>query len=212
MDEMTVNILTEIIKVKGNEFGQYLAEAQKRALGIDQETAGSAHPVTIDYSQSLNQMIKAGHYNFANFSINERNFPYERSSGLAGFKIELIHFNRNIGSDEAIKELDKMGLRPATLAELLALGAQHPDLQRQFPIVVLNSVWQRPFGLRYVPYLWDDSDKRNLNLNWFDDDWNASYRFAAVHNSLYSPMFLHRSFFYQTPLPAAQHSADFIEA
>lgn len=41
-----------------------------------------------------------------------------------------------------------------------------------------------PNGNRTVPYLNDWNGKRNLNLNDWDDDWNANYRFLAVRNSL----------------------------
>jgi len=48
-----------------------------------------------------------------------------------------------------------------------------------------GSVWQNPSGNRNVPYLnWDDS-KRNLNLNWLENDWNENYRFVALRKSLY---------------------------
>lgn len=35
-------------------------------------------------------------------------------------------------------------------------------------------------GNRNVPNLWRDDSKRNLNLNWWDGDWNDNYRFLAV--------------------------------
>lgn len=37
-------------------------------------------------------------------------------------------------------------------------------------------------GNRNVPYLNKDGSKRNLNLNWFDNDWNSNYRFLAVRH------------------------------
>src|SRR3989338_10552586 len=37
-------------------------------------------------------------------------------------------------------------------------------------------------GNRNVPYLNRNDSKRNLNLNWFDNDWNANYRFLAVRH------------------------------
>ncbi len=45
--------------------------------------------------------------------------------------------------------------------------------------------WQRPGGNRNVPYLNDWDDKRKLNLNSFENDWNENYRFAAVRNWIY---------------------------
>jgi len=38
-------------------------------------------------------------------------------------------------------------------------------------------------GKRNVSYLWSNSSERNLNLNWFDNDWNSNYRFLAVRMS-----------------------------
>ncbi len=48
--------------------------------------------------------------------------------------------------------------------------------------------WQRPDGNRNVPYLNDWDDKRKLNLNSFENDWNENYRFAAVRNWIYSAL------------------------
>ena len=45
-----------------------------------------------------------------------------------------------------------------------------------------------------VPELWNDSNGRNLNLNYFDNRWNDNYRFAAVRKSLYSSAILWRKF------------------
>jgi hypothetical protein len=50
----------------------------------------------------------------------------------------------------------------------------------------IGSVWQNRNGNRNVPYLNRNDSKRNLNLNWIDNDWNEIYRFAAVRNSLHS--------------------------
>ncbi len=38
-------------------------------------------------------------------------------------------------------------------------------------------------GNRNVAYLNRNDVKRNLNLNWWDDDWNGNYRFLAVRYS-----------------------------
>jgi hypothetical protein len=44
----------------------------------------------------------------------------------------------------------------------------------------IGSVWTNADGNRNVPYLNVNDDKRKLNLNWLDNDWNANYRFLAV--------------------------------
>ena len=39
-------------------------------------------------------------------------------------------------------------------------------------------------GNRNVLYLDRNDSKRNLNLNWWDNDWNANYRFLGVRHYL----------------------------
>ena len=76
--------------------------------------------------------------------------------------------------------MDEAGYRPATLAELLALGESQPELQRQFPIIALGSVWRGAFGRRRVACLYVPGYGRRLNLYYLDNDWRAHCRFLAV--------------------------------
>ncbi|MEK7576903.1 MAG: hypothetical protein AAB482_04405 [Patescibacteria group bacterium] len=138
------------------------------------------YPVIIDFSLTLAAMIKAGKYNWVNDSITARNFPM-KGEETAEVTIKLIHFSRVMeNGDAVIHKLDRKGMRPATIEELLALGQVYPDLQRKFPIVALGSVWRSPRGYRYVPYLWGNAGGRDLYLLWFDRRWNGHSRFAAV--------------------------------
>jgi hypothetical protein len=79
--------------------------------------------------------------------------------------------------------MEKAGYRPARIEELLALGASQPELQKEFPIVALASVWRGPGGDRRVPYLRWDVAGRRLDLSWFEYGWTGDYRFAAVRKS-----------------------------
>lgn len=79
--------------------------------------------------------------------------------------------------------MDKAGYRPANIAELLALGAQYPDIQRQFPIVALGSVWRLRSSGPCVPCLWGDDWERGLHLRQLMDKWHPGYRFAVVRKS-----------------------------
>lgn len=40
-------------------------------------------------------------------------------------------------------------------------------------------------GNRYVPNLNENDDRRYLDNNWFDNEWNASNRFLFASNSLH---------------------------
>jgi hypothetical protein len=142
-------------------------------------TTRNAYPVTIDYDQSLADMIAAGKYDWKNEDITAKNFPMQ-GNGAVNLKIVLIHPNRNIESEDSVREQDQIGLRPATLPELLAYGAKYPETQREFPIVALGSSWVCPHGYRSVPYLSDWDEERDLCLGDWDGAWGARYRFLAV--------------------------------
>jgi hypothetical protein len=138
--------------------------------------------LTVDYSCTVQEMINAGNYGWINNDITAKHFPL--STELNGKKVpvstKLFHFNHTISSKDATSEMDKAGYRPATLAELLALGEAHPELQKEFPIVALGSIWHDADGNRDVPVLSFDGSRRKLFLNWFVNDWYVNFRFLGV--------------------------------
>ncbi|MDP2696073.1 MAG: hypothetical protein Q8O87_02355 [bacterium] len=145
--------------------------------------AKQAAILTVDYSSTLEQMIQAGRYDWVNSDINEKNFPLNLPAGFPT-KVqvipELIHFNRVMSSDQAITEIKRRGLRPATIWEMLAFGEHNPDLQRQFSIIALGWVWRSGAGGRRVPSLAGSAAERKLKLHWFDAVWHGRCRFLAV--------------------------------
>ena len=138
--------------------------------------------LTVDYTKTVEQAITDGNYDWKNDDIIVKNFPI--SPEMIGKKVEvttkLFHFNCDISSNDVISEMDKGGYRPATLMELLALGILFPELQRQFSIVALGSVWRLASDYRCVPYLHVHGSERGLSLDWFGRDWSARYRFLGV--------------------------------
>ena len=65
-------------------------------------------------------------------------------------------------------------------------------------------------GNRNVHELNKDDSKRNLNLNWFDNDWNGNCRFLAVrHSHDFSRPSTGGSFALQLFAPSAKHPAAF---
>jgi len=137
---------------------------------------------SVDYSKTVEQAVADGKYDWKNSDVTAEHFPI--SPEMIGKKVDisgrLFHFDRNISSEDAIKEMDSDGCRPATLMELLALGVTHPELQRQFPIIALGSVWRDSDDRRQVPFLDVDDDDRGLSLYYFGSGWDASCRFLGV--------------------------------
>ncbi len=142
----------------------------------------TSHTVTIDYSQSTEEMVLAGRYDSSNKNINSQNFPV-RGEGKKQIEVFEIHFGRTMdSSEEVIAEMDKLGYKPAELPELLSFGKEKPELQRDHPIIALGSSAVLG-GDRSVPSLGECASKRRLCLYFFDHDWNASCRFLAVRKS-----------------------------
>jgi hypothetical protein len=75
------------------------------------------YPVTVNYDLSLAGMIKAARCHCDDSCITEKNFPVN----IADTKevvTEIVHLNREISSsEEVLRELDRRGLRPATIEE-----------------------------------------------------------------------------------------------
>jgi hypothetical protein len=131
----------------------------------------------VNYDESVEDAVKAGHYDWVSSNINSHNFSTTQK-GSRRVEMKLIHFDRVISTEEALRELDRMGYRPSELHELLAFGRDHPEI----PIIGLASVWRDARGYARVPYLDRHGSKRNLNLNWVENDWNEVCRFAALSN------------------------------
>lgn len=163
-----------------------LSKAQRdglRALlsGFDEpQLPFPSYSVIMKYDQTVEQMIKAGKYNWFNNDITSGHFP-SSVMGQADLLIYLVSFDHNISSEDAIKELGSMTppLHPATLKELLTLGATQPDLQLSNPIVAIGSTW-RFSGNQMMPGLVSVGSLRYLSLFSLFGGWGLSWQFAAV--------------------------------
>lgn len=155
-----------------------LPEIEELQKLLNQSRKPETFKVLVDLSLNLEEMIDLGKYDWKNNHIKSGNFPV-KGDGKSELDTQLIHFNKHISSEDALKGLDKKGLRPATIEELLAFGAQYSEEQRKFPIVALGSSCE-VYGDRYAPCLLSHGSCRNLGLDSWDGDWRESYRFLVV--------------------------------
>ena len=139
------------------------------------------YPVTVPYSSVIEDLVLDGPYDWWHKTITSENFPTTRT-GLTDLTIELVHFGRFISTDEALRELDQMGYRPAELHELLAFGEKYPDVHREFPIIALGSVCRSVPGDRRpcCAYLFRYGSEYCLDLFYLGQGWRDDGRFAAV--------------------------------
>ncbi|MDQ5938885.1 MAG: hypothetical protein QG603_824 [Patescibacteria group bacterium] len=137
---------------------------------------GEVYPLDV-FGHSIDELVKQGNYNWADDSINDRNF---KADEMHQTEVFLKHFGQNMSTETVLKALDADGLRPATMSELLEFGSRYPELQRQFAIVALGSLWRDATGIRYDGCLYGSADERELGLRGVVNGWNGDYRFAAV--------------------------------
>lgn len=160
-------------------------------------TVDSTFRVVVNCDASLKKMIKVGRYNWVHPGINNKRFPVA-CRDTQNVDVHLVRFDREMEFNEILSELDRAGFRPASLAELLALGALYPEEQKRSPIFALGSVWQVSYreqgweittGDYCAPRLGGDTLKsgwRDLDLNLFRPGstmgtrWKLNSRFAAV--------------------------------
>ncbi|MFA5129017.1 MAG: hypothetical protein WC445_03585 [Patescibacteria group bacterium] len=108
---------------------QALLEGKDETLGI--------FKVTVDYGLTLEQMIAAGRYNNSGDDINELTFPVS-GEGKVERELVLVPLRNVVSTDDALVELDRRGLRPAKIEELLAFSASLSWPWTWFSIVALG--------------------------------------------------------------------------
>ena len=145
----------------------------------------SKFKVAVDYSQTIEQMIAAGHYDCVgsriNLNINSGGFSTSRR-GIQDVEIIIVSFDSSMKSEDILRALDKKSLRSAELPELLAFGAAYPQKQREFVIVALGSVGRSRYGLPVAPAIYRSVPpcERVLDTFFFNRTWSPDFRFAAV--------------------------------
>lgn len=133
-----------------------------------------AYLVNVNYGLSVEAIAEKDTFDWVSLDVNSSNFP-SFEWGEVKVLIYLIDFPRHISSEDVVSEMEHLGLRPATLKELLVLAASQPDLQRNNSIVALGSRWEG-----FVPFLNGGRTLRSVDLCEWKGDWNDDWRFAAV--------------------------------
>lgn len=135
--------------------------------------------ITVKDGETFDILIAAGNYGWRRDWITAKRFPV-RKSEAGERKLVVLYFNRLISSEDVIKEALAQGLERPSYEDCLRFGAQHPDLQRQFPLVFLHEPVRDASGGPDVLCLNRRDGERRLNGDWFDDGWSDSCRFVFV--------------------------------
>ncbi|MFA5107680.1 MAG: hypothetical protein WC497_05145 [Patescibacteria group bacterium] len=151
------------------------------------------YPVTLTESASLAQLIEAGAYDRVNPDVTNENFRPVMTAGT--FEIVLKQYGRPLKTGELRKRLDKDGLIPVTLPQLLAFGAAYPEVQRHYHIACLGTVWvqrslykdresnkevERQDAPNQIVFLRGSSTERSVNTCLEDNIWVENACFACI--------------------------------
>lgn len=108
----------------------------------------------------------------------EKNMPYITPK-IEMLDVMVMKFNKLIGSDETIAQMDKLGVRPLTYEELIQYGIVHPAHQKQKTLIGLGSKHILAGNL-YTPCLRFDDVNRNLDAELLSGLYHDRYRFLVV--------------------------------
>lgn len=133
----------------------------------------------VTYSLTVEEAVARGRYDFTYGEINSYNFSH-KPKGYALIRQRLFCFGEILVTPEVLVRIRSAGYRPSTLHELLAIGEQHPDEQRKYPIVGLGSVWLTEKGFHGVGCIDGYVRRRRLDPAWLEGWWRPEHRFAAV--------------------------------
>ena len=149
------------------------------------------YPLTIDYNNSLNALIAAaaGRRSYVGEDITEQNFPVRQ--GPTKVETALLKFKQPVRTEEVLAEMERSGLRPATLMELMTFAVQHSNgLGFERSTVELGSFWTCPENImasaalhspdrRYVVFISRALSGRVVGLHRFQDTWIKGTCFLA---------------------------------
>jgi hypothetical protein len=135
----------------------------------------------VDYTKSVEEMIVANRYSgYRNTLISSANFSYLMDGTGCIVTAEVVEFGASISTRDALGELKKRGLRPATMAELLEFGPSFSTMKPKFSVVALSSFCFDFFQRRHYGILSSVSSCRFINLIACDDVWDVNVRFLGI--------------------------------
>jgi hypothetical protein len=108
---------------------------------------GVSYKVTLGYvDETLQTLIARGKYATVDENVSDQYFPII-GKGQRNIDIVLVPINKTATNKDSLEEvygdvlaeIEKRGLRPARIEELLALAATYPEIEAHFNIIAMGS-------------------------------------------------------------------------
>jgi hypothetical protein len=136
--------------------------------------------ITVGDGRSTEALVEAGAYGYAHSCMTSDDFPARHAGGPVARVIALVEVDREATAREILDGAAALGLAPPTYEDALYFGIEHPDVQRERPVVFLHDPWLGHFGRRDVLCLWTNAGRRELGLEDFDGAFSPACLFAFV--------------------------------
>jgi hypothetical protein len=173
------------------ESGVERKEHTSLAGNVEYTVLEERYPITLDAEVTLEGLLKAGNYDMHIGDPSEARQMFNADTSIHDAVLKLIGFECSCAVEHICEVMEKGGYRPATLRELLALGAQYPDLQRQRILVALGSLNQAIYieqegpewslgSVLHLPVLTHVLGERTFLLGEYDGKYRPGYYFVCV--------------------------------
>ncbi|MBI1846612.1 MAG: hypothetical protein HYR86_06540 [Candidatus Rokubacteria bacterium] len=129
---------------------------------------------------STEALVEAGRYGYAHSCLTSESFPVRPSAAGGAREIVLLDVDHEVTADEVLAEARRRGLERPTYEDALYFGSQHPEVQRERPVIFLHEPWEGFFGRRDVLCLWTNAGRREIGLEGFDARFRPDHRFAFL--------------------------------
>lgn len=136
--------------------------------------------ITIGDGRATEALVAAGHYGYAHSCVTSEHFPARRFDGPRVREVVLLEFADAVTLADAFAVAARLNLERPVYEDALYFGIEHPDVQREGPVVFPHDPWVGFFGRRDVLCLWVNAGRRELGLEGFDDLRSQKERFAFI--------------------------------
>lgn len=175
--ELLKNRDAQLIIEAGGLFQSKVGEVINQILSY----LDTSFQISVNYDLSLDEALKMCQFDYGDSNITDLQFPNDKS-GIVNTEIFIINFNERLDSSDVLPAIKNLGLKPANLRQLLALAAAYPQLQKEYPIAGLGSIWKPGHERWFVPHIGLDRGKREVRLKRYSSPWSETRRFAAVRS------------------------------
>ncbi|MBP9749895.1 MAG: hypothetical protein KBD21_04145 [Candidatus Pacebacteria bacterium] len=149
------------------------------------------YPIHLDEVVTLDELMCTADYDSCIADVDELERIFAKDPRTQDVVLEPICFESACTLERMLEEMASKGYRPATLRELLGVGAQHPELQRRKVLVALGSINNEAYihssstewslnTVTHIPVLADVLGERMFILGEYDGKYRPGYYFLCV--------------------------------